>query len=78
MRGIGFQVKSVKTTGVSVTRFLQSTGHSYETISKKSPDEKLRVLLSKSWLTKAIKELANELLDFFGIGLSLKGRFVKK
>jgi len=74
----GFKTSKVLTTGISITRLRTSKKANIEKlISEQSSDEKLRQQFAKKWYLKYVKVIANNLLSIFGIGISLKGYFVK-
>lgn len=75
----GFSAKKIETTGISITRIKKSQGRSDQaTISATSDDEQLRNRIASNPLLGAVKSTVNVLLTFFGIGNSLKGRFIKR
>jgi len=75
----GFKAVKILTTGISITRLKTSKKkNSEKLISKESSDEKLRQQIAGKWYLESIKIIANKLLTKFGIGLSLKGYFIKK
>lgn len=74
----GFKTKKLLTTGFSVTRIKNSRQEgTEEVISRDSSDEKLRVAIEKKWYLGIAKEVANALLTFTGLGMSLKAYFEK-
>ena len=74
----GFTKSKILTTGISITRLKTSKKISSEkTISKESSDEKLRQKISKKWYLIILKDFANYALSTFGIGMTLKGYFIK-
>jgi 2-polyprenyl-3-methyl-5-hydroxy-6-metoxy-1,4-benzoquinol methylase len=79
LREQGFKAVKVLTTGISITRLKTSKKvKSEKLVSKESSDEKLRQQIAKKWYLESMKIIANKLLTIFGIGLSLKGYFIKK
>ena len=80
LKNNGFGKKKLKTTGISLTRIKTSLNpDSKESIvSEISTDEKLRVSLEKNKLSVFFKSVINGALDFFAIGSSLKGWYIKK
>jgi len=79
MRDNLFKPIKVITSGYSITRQKISTGKSdQEIVSATSDDEKLRILIEKKPLIKLAKKLVNSLLNFFGVGITIKGYFVKR
>lgn len=82
----GFTKEYIKTTGISLTRFLTSKVPSTseairegtEFISPQTKDEKLRTSVEKNRLLGAAKKSVNNLLTLSGKGDALKGVFHKK
>jgi len=76
----GFARKKLTTTGISLTRIRTSLNkNSKESyVSASSSDEKLRTTLEKNRFSMFVKHSMNSLLNFFGVGSSLKGWYVKK
>ena len=75
----GFRAIKVLITGISITRLKTSKkANSEKLISAESSDEKLRQQISQKWYLGRIKFFVNKLLTIFGIGISLKGYFVKR
>ena len=75
----GFKTKKVLTTGISVTRLNVVKKPSNEPWDlKESDDEKLRRRIDGKWYMEYLKILINKFLTIFGIGMSLKGYFIKK
>lgn len=74
----GFKKLKIRTTGISITRIKTSKNLSDEKyVSPESADEKIRVLVNNP-LLQVVKVMANGLLSVLGIGMTLKGYFVKK
>ena len=74
----GFKKEKIETTGLSLTRFRTSQGKSDQKIvSEESDDEKIRIQIDHKWYLKLSKKIINSLLTFFGVGDSLKARFIK-
>ena len=74
----GFRTKSIKATGISLTRLKTSKSTSnQELISKTSDDEVMRNKLETSAILKSLKMLLNWNLTLFGVGDALKGYFIK-
>ncbi len=74
----GFSTKRIQTTGISLTRLRTSTGKSdQQFISKDSDDEAVRNKIESKWYLGLAKNLVNGALSIFGVGDSLKGRFIK-
>ncbi|MFT5858101.1 MAG: 2-polyprenyl-3-methyl-5-hydroxy-6-metoxy-1,4-benzoquinol methylase [Flavobacteriaceae bacterium] len=74
----GFKKLSIRTTGMSMTRYRTSKGMSnQEYVSETSDDEILRHKIEKRWHLKQLKGFANWCLNLFKIGDSLKATFVK-
>lgn len=84
LRKHGFEKVSLQTTGVSLTRLktsLQVKNHQAMTelfVSKESTDERLRLNIESNKFKLVLKNMANALLTFFGIGNSLKALYRKK
>lgn len=75
----GFRVNKIATTGISITRLKNSKSKGSEGVAaKESSDEKLREKIDKKRYLNYLKFTANSLLTLLGIGMSLKGMFVKK
>jgi hypothetical protein len=69
----------VQTTGISVTRVKTSKGKSQQQyVSETSDDEMLRYKIEKNRSFRIMKYMTNFGLDLLGIGVSLKGWFVKE
>lgn len=78
MHSSGFKKIFSRTTGISVTRFNQSTGkRSQQVVSAKSDDELLRNKIETRWYLKMAKAILNFLFNLTGLGYSLKGGFEK-
>lgn len=74
----GFKTKSIKSSGISKTRYKTSTGQSDQAyVSETSDDEMLRYRIEKSAMLKGAKNMANSVLNSLNIGESIKGYFVK-
>lgn len=73
-----FKKKKILTTGVSLSRFANSSGKVKKELSNSSKDEKLRNTMNANFLLKAVKKLVNIILSITGLGMTLKGYFVKK
>lgn len=76
---VGFQCKNIQTTGVSLSRFTNSTKKNTKEnpFVSESQDEKLRIASETRAHMRLLKKMANRLLDVTGTGLSLKGLFEK-
>lgn len=73
-----FKTQSIKSSGISRTRYKTSTGQSNQAyVSETSDDEMLRHRIEKSTFLRGLKSVANGMLNLFGIGENLKGWFVK-
>ncbi|MFT7588933.1 MAG: 2-polyprenyl-3-methyl-5-hydroxy-6-metoxy-1,4-benzoquinol methylase [Limisphaerales bacterium] len=73
---VGFQTKSVQTTGISLTRLRTSSGNSNQAfISESSDDEKIRNAVERNSVLQLAKSTANFTLTQFGVGDSLKAKF---
>ena len=74
----GFRTEKIATTGISLTRLKTSKGKSnQEFVSETSDDEMIRYKIERSRTLKLIKYVSNGILNFFKIGDSLKGSFIK-
>jgi 2-polyprenyl-3-methyl-5-hydroxy-6-metoxy-1,4-benzoquinol methylase len=75
----GYRTLKVRTTGISVTRLKTSKGASKQQyVSETSDDEMLRYKIEKRRFYRILKHSTNFVLNLFGVGVSLKGWFVKK
>lgn len=75
----GFTTKSIKTTGISVTRVKTSKGKSnQEFVSETSDDEMLRYRIEKNAILRGTKHAVNFGLSSVKIGHNIKGFFIKK
>lgn len=75
----GFKTLRTKTTGISITRSRTSKGESMQQyVSETSDDEMLRYKIEKRRFLRIGKRFVNFWLNAFGIGVSLKGWFVKE
>lgn len=75
----GFRKDKLLTTGISLTRLqdsLNNAAHRYNEPS--SPDEKLRKKIVKSKGLRIAKDVVNRMLTVFGLGMTLKGYYIKK
>ncbi len=78
MRAHGLRKKKVHTTGISLTRFNQSTGRKKQlVVSATSDDEVLRGRIESCWYWRFVRDVLNGLFVITGTGYSLKGWFVK-
>jgi 2-polyprenyl-3-methyl-5-hydroxy-6-metoxy-1,4-benzoquinol methylase len=78
MRVNNFNTQRVLTTGVSISSIKMSKlPGSEQPTSSDSSDEKLRNKISSSWYLRAIKKFVNSTLSIFGVGITLKGYFIK-
>jgi 2-polyprenyl-3-methyl-5-hydroxy-6-metoxy-1,4-benzoquinol methylase len=80
LRKHGFKVFQFRSTGISITRLLNSrkTGKSEKLGSKESTDEHLRDSINRSLFLSNFKDLLNWLLTVSNWGLTLKGWYLKK
>ena len=80
LTGSGFQKVKLLTTGISFTRFQNSTRSTGEQDhgGTTSSDEKLRQRIIKSQGLQFIKRLVNSGLTFSGLGMTLKAYYIKK
>lgn len=75
---VGLSVRKIKTTGYSITRVRTSKGKSNQSfVSETSDDEMLRQKMENKYFWRLGKKLTNNFLNFFKIGDSLKGHFIK-
>ena len=75
----GFKTQKIATTGISLTRLKTSKWKSNkEFVSETSDDEMMRYKIERSRTLKLMKRISNGILNFFKIGDSLKGSFIKK
>ncbi len=75
----GFSTKWLRTTGISVSRLVNSINPSKNhTNSIESEDEKLRKTIESKKFLKILKGTANTLLSITKTGLTIKGLFTKK
>ncbi len=73
-----FKTSKMLTTGISVSHLRTSVNKTSEKLnSEESSDEKLRQKISNKWYLGVIKVIANKVLTIFGIGMTLKGYFIK-
>ena len=78
MKRMGFGKLYIETTGISITRFNQSTGKNLQkVVSATSDDEVLRNKIESHWYLQLAKGILNFLLNITGLGYSLKGAFIK-
>lgn len=74
-----FNTLKTKTTGISITRSRTSKGNSKQQyVSETSDDEMLRYRIEKRRVLRFAKQFTNFCLNLAGIGVSLKGWFVKE
>ncbi len=76
----GFSKKWLITTGISISRLVNSNKsieHSENPYSPFSKDEKLRKAAEEKWLFNLTKKIINSLLSLTGTGLTIKGLFLK-
>ncbi|MBX7052577.1 MAG: class I SAM-dependent methyltransferase [Flavobacteriales bacterium] len=74
-----FHRKKVTTTGISITRFHQSTGKKKQAVvSATSDDELLRQKIEAKGYLQWAKKILNGLLNITGLGYSLKVWYVKR
>jgi len=78
-KNAGYRKMKVQTTGISITRVKTSKGKSQQQyVSETSDDEMLRYRIEKRRSFRFMKYMTNFGLDLFGIGVSLKGWFIKQ
>lgn len=74
-----FQKLSIKTTGISLTRLKTSKKVSnQEFVSETSDDEMFRYRIEKNGFLRFLKSMTNRGLNLFGLGVTLKGSFIKR
>ncbi len=79
IRRIGIKKVFLKTQGFSLTRLKISLGKSKQSIiSKSSDDEKIRKILEGSFLRRFTKHCINFILNFFGVGDTIKTLYIKQ
>ena len=78
MKSYDLKAKRVLTTGVSISsiKISQKPGSDQPT-SADSSDEKLRMKINSRWYLRAMKKVVNTTLTIFGLGITLKGYFIK-
>ena len=79
----GFKPLKLLTTGISISRSITSKQSNNKEkkeklISKESQDEKLRQQIEGKWYLGLAKTVVNKALTVLGLGISLKGYFVKR
>lgn len=75
----GFTPIKFLSTGISINRIKASKKTNTQAVPKaESSDEKLRELIDNKWYLELAKSLVNNLLTILGMGLTLKGYYVKK
>ena len=84
LRDQGFKPIKFLSTGVSVSRVLASKKDAKpiepgfeKSIRKEDADERLRQKIYDSWYLGYLKIIVNLFLTFFGVGLTLKGYYLK-
>ncbi|HRH63971.1 MAG TPA: class I SAM-dependent methyltransferase [Bacteroidia bacterium] len=78
-RSENFSIDSFQTTGISLSRFQKSIGHTASSNTNGvSKDEELRAKTETKLLYKLAKKLLNATLTLFRAGDTLKGLFIKK
>jgi 2-polyprenyl-3-methyl-5-hydroxy-6-metoxy-1,4-benzoquinol methylase len=78
MQKFHLQPAHVETTGISITRFNQSTHkRAQAVVSATSDDELLREKIETRWYLKLAKQILNGMFQITGTGYSLKGWFEK-
>lgn len=66
-------------TGISLSAIKTSRGISNESlVSQDTADEKLRKRINDKWIWRFAKRVVNFLLTVFGLGVTLKGYYVKR
>lgn len=79
MKKYNFRTKKILTTGVSISSVkISKNPGSEQPTSSNSSDEKLRKKISSSWYLRGLKKIVNQTLTIFGLGITLKGYFIKK
>ncbi len=78
MESANFRTEHIETTGISLTRFNQSTGRKLQAVvSETSDDEVLRRKIESRWYLRATKIIMNVLFKLSNTGYSLKGSFIR-
>ncbi len=78
MESLRFHTELIETTGISLTRFNQSTGRkNQDVVSETSDDEVLRRKIEIRWYLRATKKIMNVFFKLSNTGYSLKGSFVR-
>ena len=78
LKQAGFKKLSIKTTGISLTRFKKSKKKTDQPlISKESDDEKIREMAEKNIFIKYFKNIVNYILTVLCKGDTIKGFFIK-
>jgi 2-polyprenyl-3-methyl-5-hydroxy-6-metoxy-1,4-benzoquinol methylase len=72
--GNGFKTKSIKTTGFCPNRFYASQGKEIGNINT----EEIRRRSESKLIWKGVKYTVNNVFKLFGIGDTIKGRFIKR
>lgn len=79
LKNNGFKKNKIEITGISITRFKTSRKISNESfVSKDSSDEIIRMKIAKKWHLDMIRVFINKILTITGLGMTLKGYFIKK
>lgn len=79
MQSSGFKDLKILTTGVSITRIKLSKKLSQESlVSENSTDEVIRRALNKNGALRFAKFFLDRILSILGLGMTLKGYFIKK
>lgn len=74
----GLRKRSIRTSGISLTRFKTSTGKKKEAvIAKDNSDEKLRRSIEKKWHLQMVKKILNYSLNISGTGATIKAYYQK-
>ncbi len=78
MKRKGFKRLFIETSGISITRFNQSTGRkAQKVVSSTSDDEILRNKIESRFYLRFAKGVLNFILNITGLGYSMKGAFIK-
>lgn len=77
LRNVGFIKHSLQTTGVSISRSLESRNIRTPSSDSKLKDEKLRDAMNSNRFMQLLKDFANLILTVMGIGFTIKAMYLK-
>jgi 2-polyprenyl-3-methyl-5-hydroxy-6-metoxy-1,4-benzoquinol methylase len=78
MKVYNLRPQKVLTTGISISSIkLSQNPGSEQPTSANSSDELLRKKINGRWYFRALKKMVNNTLTIFGLGITLKGYFIK-